>query len=305
MSAYHYAFPADSTPEVQADYYWNLAGPYIKADSKTVMPMLDMEVWTGYTGATSYTDWANKWCNRVIANAAAQGVTVKPMIYGSACAMCNFNSSISQWGAFIANYNGQSPNSGNPWSACSSCNQWGTWNFWQYTSSGSIPGITGNVDRDEYNGSVSSLTSNWIATSNGITPPPPPTSVIVDNSNSGFSASSNWSVGTSAADKFGPDYRFHNTQSASDLATWTGSLPSTKTYNVYAWWSQGSNRSTTAPYIVNHGSSSTTVQVNQQLNGGSWQLLGSWSMNAGSNTVQLSCWTTLGFVVIADAIKWE
>jgi hypothetical protein len=47
------------------------------------------------------------------------------------------------------------------------------------------------------------------------------------------------------------------------------------------------------------------VQKNQQVNGGSWQLLGSWSMNAGTNQVRLSCWTTTGFVVIADAIKWE
>ena len=70
MAAYHYAFPADSTPEVQADYFWNLAGPYIKADGKSLMPMLDMEVWEGHLGATSYTNWANKWCNRVIAAAA-------------------------------------------------------------------------------------------------------------------------------------------------------------------------------------------------------------------------------------------
>src|SRR6187200_3269765 len=36
MSPYHYAFPADSTPEVQADYYWSLAGPYIKAAGKSL-----------------------------------------------------------------------------------------------------------------------------------------------------------------------------------------------------------------------------------------------------------------------------
>lgn len=302
MAAYHYAFPADSTPEVQADYFWNLAGPYIKADGMSLMPMLDMEVWNGYVGATSYTDWANKWCNRVIALAAAQGVQVKPIIYSSACYMCNFNSSISQWGAFVANYNGQNPNTGNPWSACSNCNHWGTWHFWQYTSTGSVPGISGNVDRDMYNGSVTSLVNNWVAKSTGT---PPPTSVIVDNSNSGFSASSNWSTGTSAADKYGSNYRFHNTQAVSDLAVWTASLPSSKTYSVYAWWSQGTNRSATAPYMVVHSSGTTTVQKNQQTGGGAWQLLGSWPMNAGSNQVRLSCWTTTGYVVIADAIKWQ
>ena len=302
MAAYHYAFPADSTPEVQADYFWNLAGPYIKADGKSLMPMLDMEVWDGYVGATSYTNWANKWCDRVIANAAAEGVSVHPIIYSSACFMCNFNSNISQWGAFIANYNGQSPSTGNPWSACSSCNHWGTWHFWQHSSTGSVAGISGNVDLDMYNGSVTSLVNNWVATSTGTQPP---AAVIVDNSNGGFSASSNWSTGTSAADKYGPDFRYRNTGAVSDAATWTASLPTSKTYSVYAWWSQGSNRSATAPYIVDHNSGSATVQKNQQANGGSWQLLGSYAMSAGTNTVRLSCWTTTGFVVIADAIKWQ
>jgi GH25 family lysozyme M1 (1,4-beta-N-acetylmuramidase) len=305
MSAYHYAFPADSTPEVQADHYWNLAGPHIKADAKSMMPMLDMEVWTGFVGATSYTDWANKWCNRIIAKAAAQGVVVKPIIYSNACGMCNLNSGISQWGAFVANYNGQNPNTGTPWSACSSCNRWGTWHFWQYTDTGSVPGISGNCDKDMFNGSVTTLVNNWVATSTGNPPPPPPGGVTVDNSNSGFSASSNWSTGTSAADKFGSDYRFHNTEAVSDLATWNASLNSSKNYNVYAWWSQGSNRTATASYTVVHSSGSTTVQKNQQTNGGSWQLLGNFHMNSGSNQVRLSCWTTTGFVVIADAIKWE
>ena len=34
---------------------------------------------------------------------------------------------------------------------------WGTYSFWQYTSSGSVPGISGNVDRDAWNGSLTGL----------------------------------------------------------------------------------------------------------------------------------------------------
>ena len=302
MGAYHYAFPADSTPQVQADYFWNLAGPYIKADGKTLMPMLDMEVWTGHTGASSYSDWANQWCNAVKAKAAAVGVTVQPVIYLSACAGCNFNTSISQWGAWIANYNGQSSQTGTPWSTCTGCNVWGSgyWNFWQYTSSGSVSGITGNVDRDVFNGTLTQLQSTWVATGTQTGG----TAVTVDNSNSGFSVTGTWNTGTSATDKFGTDYRFHDTMSVSEPATWTANLTSgTKT--VSAWWSQGSNRSTTAPYIVYHSTGSTTVTVNQQFGGGTWNILGSFNFVSGSNQVKLSCWTTTGFVVIADAIKWE
>ncbi len=297
MGAYHFAFPNTNSPSVEADYFWNLAGPYIKDDGKTLMPMIDMEIFSGVVGASSYTDWANQWCNLIIAKAAAAGVTVKPVIYTSACLACNFTSGISQWGAWIANYNGQNPQTGTPWSACSSCNRWGTWHFWQYTDQGSIPGISGPVDRDVYNGTVTHLAANWLAKA--------ASSVIVDNNTSGFSASASWTTAPSAPDKYGADYRYRNTQSTSDTATWTASLGSTKTYNVSAWWSQGTNRSTTAPYIVYHSGGSTTVQKNQQANGGSWQLLGSWNMNAGSNQVKLSCWTTTGFVVIGDAVKWE
>lgn len=138
------------------------------------------------------------------------------------------------------------------------------------------------------------VTFNWVNAGN-----------IVDNSASGFSASASWATGTSAADKYGSNYRYRSTAALSDPATWSVSLPSSKTYSVYAWWSQGSNRSATAPYVVYHSAGSTTVNKNQQANGGVWNLLGSWSMAGGANQVKLSCWTTTGYIVLADAIKWQ
>jgi len=131
-----------------------------------------------------------------------------------------------------------------------------------------------------------------------------PTEVIVDNSDAGFSASSNWSTGTSSTDKYGTNYRYRSTAAVSDPAQWSVSLPSSGTWQVYAWWPAGTNRSATAPYVVYYSGGSQTISVNQQTNGGKWNLLGSWSMNSGSNKVQLSCWTTTGYVVMADAIKW-
>jgi hypothetical protein len=142
-------------------------------------------------------------------------------------------------------------------------------------------------------GATASQTVNVVA---------PVTEVIVDNSDAGFTASANWSTGTSATDKYGTDYRFRSTQAISDAAQWTASLPSAGSYAVYAWWSQGSNRSASAPYIITHDGGTTTVKVNQQANGGKWNYLGTWNMSSGK--VQLSCWTTTGYVVIADAIKW-
>ena len=34
---------------------------------------------------------------------------------------------------------------------------WSTWSFWQYSDTGSVPGVSGSVDLDAWNGSVSSL----------------------------------------------------------------------------------------------------------------------------------------------------
>ena len=131
--------------------------------------------------------------------------------------------------------------------------------------------------------------------------PAPPASVIVD----GATGSASWITATSATDKYGADYKYRSTESVSDAATFTGNLPSTKTYTVSAWWSQGANRSATAPYLIDHSGGTATVNVNQQANGGKWNSLGSYSFASGNRTVRVSCWTTTGFVVIADAVKFE
>jgi lysozyme len=38
---------------------------------------------------------------------------------------------------------------------------WPTWTMWQYTQSGSVPGISGAVDRDRFNGDLEGLTKLW------------------------------------------------------------------------------------------------------------------------------------------------
>ena len=127
------------------------------------------------------------------------------------------------------------------------------------------------------------------------------TAVIKDNP-SGV-ATGAWATGSSSTDKYGADYRYHSTAAVSEPFEWTASLNTAASWNVRAWWPAGSNRSATAPYIVYHDAGSTTVNKNQQANGGVWNLLGTWSMSTGQ--VRLSCWTTTGFIVVADAVKWD
>ena len=96
MGAYHFAHPEDNAPGSEASHFWGIANPYIKADGKTFMPMLDMETFNGLVGASTYSIWANDWCSDIVSDASGAGVTVKPVIYVSACNACDFNTSVSE-----------------------------------------------------------------------------------------------------------------------------------------------------------------------------------------------------------------
>jgi murein DD-endopeptidase MepM/ murein hydrolase activator NlpD len=169
------------------------------------------------------------------------------------------------------------------------------------------PRINGTAD-DPFSGSCGGPISWWV-NQNGGHPVTTcqgssgGTTVTVDNSNGGFSVIGTWATSSSSTDKLGADYRYHSAAAVSEPATWSASLTA-GTYAVYAWWPQGSNRSTTSPYIVNHSGGSTTKNMNQQINGGKWNLLGTWAMAGGANSVKLSCWTGTGFIVVADGVRW-
>src|SRR4029077_12402190 len=115
MGAYHFAHPNSASPGSEAGHFWGVAGPYTQADGRTLMPMLDFEVFSGVVGASSYSDWANQWCNDIVADASGAGVHVRPAIYVSACNACEFNSSVNGWIPSIADYNGENPQNGTPW----------------------------------------------------------------------------------------------------------------------------------------------------------------------------------------------
>jgi GH25 family lysozyme M1 (1,4-beta-N-acetylmuramidase) len=166
IGAYHFAHPEANSPGTEANYFWSVAGSSIKNDGLSVQPMLDYETFTAPgnipVGATNYSDWANQWCNAIVSKAAAAGVTVKPVIYtatGSGGA-CNLNSSVAQWNSWLAQPDGGDPQTGNPWED-GGCEEWGSgvWTVWQYSWTGSVPGVTGAVDLDVFNG-----TSNQMAT---------------------------------------------------------------------------------------------------------------------------------------------
>jgi GH25 family lysozyme M1 (1,4-beta-N-acetylmuramidase) len=159
MGAYDFARPDQDSPSAEAAYFWAEAGPYLKADGKSLMPVLDMETFNGYVGASSYANWANQWCNDIVADAAANGVHIKPVIYTTTEEACSLGSGVSPWNSWIAQPDGGNPQSGNPWED-GGCEEWGSgvWSLWQFSWTGSWPGISGQVDLDVFNGaSISPL----------------------------------------------------------------------------------------------------------------------------------------------------
>ena len=128
---------------------------------------------------------------------------------------------------------------------------------------------------------------------------------IVDNSNSGFSASSSWGSATWSSDKYGSSYRYRYTDAVSDPASWKVNISQAGNYKVYAWWTAASDRTGSAPYIIEHSSGSSVVYKSQKSKGGQWNLLGTYWLYAGNNNVLLSCWAEKGDKVVADAIKWQ
>ncbi len=130
--------------------------------------------------------------------------------------------------------------------------------------------------------------------------------IVIDNVSATFTGS--WATGTSSTDKYGSDYRYATT-AASETATaiFRPTLQAAGNYDVYVWYPQGSNRSAMAPHTVYWNGGSQTISVNQQANGGRWNLLvaakpflagAAGYVKIGNGTGETS------LVVMADAVRF-
>lgn len=132
---------------------------------------------------------------------------------------------------------------------------------------------------------------------------------IVDNTDPGFSTiSGSWSSGTSAAGKYGADYRFAgNTAGGSPTAEaeWRPNLPEGGDYEVSVWYPAGTNRADNAPFSITHANGTSTVPVNQQINGGGWVVLGTYPFFTGTYGYVRLGNNSNPSVVLADAVRFR
>ena len=115
--------------------------------------------------------------------------------------------------------------------------------------------------------------------------------IIIDNNSANVVGT--WDTRTSTYDKYGSSYRSKSDGNGSAYLQYTPNITTPGEYNVYEWHPEGSNRPTDAQHIINYNGGSRTINVNQQNNGGQWNLLGKFTFASGN----------MGYVRINDSFS--
>ncbi len=135
-----------------------------------------------------------------------------------------------------------------------------------------------------------------------------PTEVIMDDTDgtaAGVSTIGAWTSSTFTPGYYGADYiNDGNIAKGTKSVRFRPTLPSTGTYEVFAWWTAGTNRASNVPIDIVSASGTTTVVVNQQLTGSQWVSLGTYSFNAGTTGSVLIRTTGTNGYVVADAVRF-
>jgi GH25 family lysozyme M1 (1,4-beta-N-acetylmuramidase)/acylphosphatase len=151
-------FRAGSDPIKQADLLIKEIKDHGGLHAGDLPPMLDVEVQDGVSDATLRSH-AMTWLKHVEA-----AFNRTPMIY-TAPGFWNglgADASFAKYTLVVANWQTNCPTMPNSWTH---------WKFWQDADNGSVPGISGHVDTDRFNGTLAQLKAFAGAT---VAPPPPP-----------------------------------------------------------------------------------------------------------------------------------
>ncbi|MDP9324961.1 MAG: hypothetical protein M3O87_00300, partial [Candidatus Dormibacteraeota bacterium] len=137
--AYHFARPADSSGAAQANYFLSVVGN--TSEGGDLPPALDLEVSDGLS-PSALVAWTQSFVQTIEA-----GTGRKPLIYSYPSFWRNQmgnSTAFTSYPLWLADWTGGSgPNYPLP-------GGWSQYTFWQYTSSASVPGISGNVDMSQY-----------------------------------------------------------------------------------------------------------------------------------------------------------
>jgi GH25 family lysozyme M1 (1,4-beta-N-acetylmuramidase) len=148
--AYHFARPNLSGGATQANWLASNGGAW-SADSRTLPASLDIEP-NPYSGGycyglstTSMRTWILDFYNTYKARTSRDIVIYTTASWWNTCTG-SWTGMYTRSPLWVAHWGVHTPAEPAGWAAYS------TWTFWQYTSSGTVSGIAGNVDRNKFNG---------------------------------------------------------------------------------------------------------------------------------------------------------
>jgi GH25 family lysozyme M1 (1,4-beta-N-acetylmuramidase) len=139
--AYHFGHPSID-PIAQADFFVNTVHPV----SGDLQMALDIEVTDGRTPAQVWS-WIQTFIARIKYRTGRPGIIYTGFYFWrDSVGNPRNNLNCPLWlAAYVSNPSPYVPPA------------WSTFSFWQYTSSGRVSGVSGNVDRDAWNGTLSGL----------------------------------------------------------------------------------------------------------------------------------------------------
>jgi len=100
---------------------------------------------------------------------------------------------------------------------------------------------------------------------------------IIDNGDPDTSFTGDWRV-SGGSNPYGDDSLWSR---GGSTYTWTFTPSESGVYQVSMWWTQYDSRSSNIPVTIEHSGGTATEYINQQENGGQWNILGTYSFEAG------------------------
>ena len=126
--------------------------------------------------------------------------------------------------------------------------------------------------------------------------------VIIDNGQSGTSSTGPWAV-SGAPNPYGTNSVWSYSGAT---YTWTFTPTTTGTYKVSMWWTALTSRSSSVPVTIQHSDGTANTTINQQQNGGQWNDIGEYTMNAGTAyNVRITAPAGSPPSTSADAVKFS
>ena len=130
-----------------------------------------------------------------------------------------------------------------------------------------------------------------------------PEILTLDSEDPSATVVGNWKSSSAGGGYLGTQYETHKkANSATAWVIWPFSLTTSGDYEVYARWVDHPKRATNATYTIDNGALSQSVQVDQTANGGAWQLLGTYTLDAAQG-VTVTLTNDANDTVVADGVE--